>query len=71
MISFYLASHLIFQGNIQARIHDENMIGLCEIDPDSTSSHGQKEHCRGRIVLVWIHKILEEKERERKGEKEG
>ena len=50
-------SHLVFQSDIEARVHDEHVVRLCEIDAYCTSSHGQQENGRGGIVLCTYDKI--------------
>ena len=45
-------SYLVFKCDVKARVHDEDVVCLCQIDAHCTGSHGEKEDTRGWVVLL-------------------
>jgi len=46
---------LLFQGWVQGRLQNEDIVGRGEVDADAAAAHGQQEHCRGRVLLKCLY----------------
>ena len=46
---------LFFQGWVQGWLQNEDIVGRGEVDAHAAATHGQQEHCGGRVLLECLY----------------